>query len=238
MRPRHTGWVLLSLILSSSTHGLQFDFKQCQKAVTDPKSVFGSAGTTDRYGNLRTENSAPIEGYQYKYCLENCGSGSDLSSFDTIQQQFAVWFLPWLSLLAQLPFFASGKIEDFFIAIYTIGSPTTALYGLFLTILNRKWLKEECDAVRAQSPFAGCMLANIAEVLGSLQQFPIQISNAGLLVTTFANARNLEWWAKLQVWFVSHRRQLEASAYAQLLLAVIVYGFALVEAFLKLGGTP
>ena len=194
-------------------------------------------GTTDRDGHLLdTTNLSLIEGYQYQYCVDNCGGGSEFNSYSTFSEQAVLWFLPWFFLVAQIPYFTRNKAGDFVVTLFTIGSPTTALYSLFLTILDRKWLKSYCNAQLELYPADKVShegLNDISEVMGSLRQFPVEVEEVGLLACTFSNP---EWWKRLRTWFVGTRRHMEASAYAQLLLTVIVYSFSVLpQAFADLG---
>jgi len=108
------------------------------------------------------------------------------------------------------------------------------LYSLFLTILDLKWLKSRCN-IQSGDASVHETLNDISEVLNSLHQFPVEVEEIGLLACTL---RDRNWWKKLRIWFIGRRRHMEASAYAQLLLTVIVYCFAILpEAFSALGGT-
>lgn len=223
-------YLLISCIVSCS-RGEGFSYGSCKDAVLN--GTFGTQGTTDRNGVL-TANLSSVEGYQYQYCVKNCGGGVEFNSYKTFSEQSTLWFLPWFLLLAQIPYFTLNKLGDFVVMLLSIGSPTTALYSLFLSILDRNWLKSYCNNLLFHDT-AVEMRKNVFEVLSSLHQFPVEVQDAGLLACTFEDRK---WWAKLQNWFVGRRRRMEASAYAQLLLTVIVYCFSVLpEAFSNLGGS-
>jgi hypothetical protein len=196
-------------------------------------------GTTDENGiPLTVQNASLIDGYLYQYCIDNCGSGSSYNDFNSFQNQFTLWFLPWFTLLAQIPLLTFSPGRDFLVIVLTVGSPTTALYSLFVTIFNRKDFSKECKATanqEAASEKTKDMLKAMSDVLGSLHQFPTEIHDVGLLACSYT-ADNEEWWGALQKWFIGRRSQMEASWYAQLLLALIVYLFAILQSFLNLGG--
>lgn len=220
------------LCLVCYTCGEGFNYNDCKAAVQN--GSFGLGGVTDRNGFLTT-NLSLIEGYQYQYCVTNCGGGSEYNSYKTFSEQSTLWFLPWFLLLAQIPYFTNSKFGDLIVMLLSIGSPTTALYSLFLTILDRKWLKSYGNLMLKQDGVDETTLNDISEVLSSLHQFPIDVEEIGLLACTFADRK---WWKRLRAWFVGRRRHMEASAYAQLLLTVVVYCFAVLpEAFSNLGGT-
>jgi hypothetical protein len=226
--------VLIYLFMSciiSCTSGEGFSYAACKVAVLN--GTFGTQGTTDRNGILTT-NLSLVEGYQYQYCVQNCGGGVGYNSYKTFSEQSTLWFLPWFLLLAQIPYFTQNKLGDFVVMLLSIGSPTTALYSLFLSILDRNWLKSYCNNLLPQNT-VGEMRNNIFEVLSSLHQFPVEVRDVVLLARTFEDRK---WWTKLRSWFVGRRRRMEASAYAQLLLTVIVYCFSVLpEAFSNLGGS-
>jgi hypothetical protein len=203
--------------------------------------TFGLAGTTDRYGNQLTSMSQTVEGLKYSACIQFCGHGSDLNDWSDFEQQLGLWLLPWLTLLAQLPYFTKNKIEDMIVGLLTIGSPTTAFYSVFITMSNRKWLRDKFNEIRIHlEPEEKERMRSIMDVLASLHQFPVGIENLGLLASTLSHKmpeENESWWEDMQEWFAARKRKMEASAWAQLALAVIVYGFGVAEAFLMLGGT-
>lgn len=59
----------------------------------------------------------------------------------------------------------------------------------------------------------------------------------GLVACTLALEENRDWWGKLGTWFAARQRKVEASAYAQIVLVVVLYCFAVMpEAFTTLGG--
>lgn len=122
------------------------------------------------------------------------------------------------------------------VAIYTVGSPTTALYSVFLTFRNRKWLNNVRANLQHRDPRVHEKMKSISAVLLSLHQYPMEIKNAGLLACSLAMDENKGWWDSRRKWFSDRKRRMEASAWAQLALAVIAYLFAIAESFLKLGG--
>jgi hypothetical protein len=59
----------------------------------------------------------------------------------------ATWLLPWLTLIAQLPFEANGWL-DLLSAFLCVGSPALAAYSLALTALNRRYIARKFQRLR------------------------------------------------------------------------------------------
>jgi len=228
---------LILLLLLGLSYGQNYSYDGCKAAVLSGE--FGLQGTVDQNGQ-QANNVSAITGYTYEACKQNCGSGSDYNSYTVFWEQALLWFLPWFVLLTQVPFSTSSIGQDFVVMFLSVGSPTTALLSLFVTILDRRWLKQKCDRVRRRhrDEETEVMLKNILEVLSSLHQFPIGIEEVGLMACALAVKKNKEWWRKLRAWFIGRRRVMEASAFAQLLFPVVIYVFyVLPDALLDIGGT-
>src|SRR5437667_10856301 len=83
---------LLLLFLSAVCGTPNFDLKRCRNSLLN---VTKMDGVMD-FNGTRT-------GYSYARCLDECGQGVDASDFPTVVQQLTLWFLPYLTLLAQVP---------------------------------------------------------------------------------------------------------------------------------------
>lgn len=228
--------ILLSLSLASAWH---FNLTDCKASLPTNNEIV-PLGVTDSDGNP-TKTAADARGYLYSTCLDVCGQGVDVADFTTVVQQMTLWFLPYLTLLAQVPFFSEDdKTGDIVIALLTIGTPMLALYSLFVSLFNWKWIKSKCnqdlvvDVVDRNSNMAK-ILPNI---LGRLQQFPMIVQDTEILASALAIPENREWWRTLRDHLGDRERRLDASGTAQLFLACIVYIFAVIEALAKLGGKP
>lgn len=234
----HHKYTLFVVFLLFHITYAQFNLTTCKEAVTSGQ--FGLAGASDRYGNpFIGTNGSEIEGYSYSACVQNCGEGSEYYSFNEFAQQFTLWLLPWLTLLAQIPYSAKALWADAIVLLLTVGSPTTALFSLLVTTYDRLWLKGRCDDIRRYFNIDAedKTLDDINCVMYSLRQFPVEIEEVGLLASTLAVEKNEIWWAKLRKWFLARRRQMEASAWAQLALSILIYLIAVVpQAFADLGG--
>jgi len=220
---------ILLLALFECIAANSFNFSLCQTRVQN--GSLGTAGVTDRDGKLTT-NLSLAEGYEYQSCLRNCGGGFEPHGFRHFSEQATLWFLPWFTLVAQVPYFTQHKMGDILVMFLTIGSPTTAFFSLFLTIFDRNWLKSYCRLTGLEGDKT---LQDISEVLFSLHQFSFAI----LAVGGNLGLKDRQWWARLRKWFVARRRHMEASAYAQLFLTVMVYILAVVpDAYFEVGGIP
>jgi hypothetical protein len=57
-------------------------------------------------------------------------------------QQMTLWFLPYLTLLAQAPFVTDNKRGDLIVSILTLGTPMLALYSLFISLFHWMWIQD------------------------------------------------------------------------------------------------
>ena len=73
---------------------------------------------------------------------------NELNTFDVFAQQFTLWFLPWFTLLAQIPYASSRIWDDLLVTALSVGSPTTAPFSLFVTMLDRIWLLSKCETIK------------------------------------------------------------------------------------------
>ena len=173
--------------------------------------------------------------YTYEGCLHYCGGGVDLNDITTVVQQMTLWFLPYMTLLAQVPFATNNRSGDVMVSLLTLGSPMLAIYSLFVSLFNWMWIRDLSN--RNLSRTNDNHLADVLpDVLGRLQQYPITIPDPGLLASTLALSDNREWWKILKDHLRDRARRLDASGTAQLFLAAVVYIFAVVEAFSQPGG--
>jgi hypothetical protein len=212
-----------------------FNMNECAAYLPTNNESALPNGVVDVNGNP-AQNVIDALGFTYDYCLQVCGPGIDNSNqnFTAVVGQLTLWFLPYLSLLAQVPFFTEDKIGDITVSLLTIGTPTLALYSLFLTLFNWKWIKSLTPAAVREGDNMDRILPDI---LGRLQQYPMRI-DVELLAWALALApdKNLDWWVKLRLRFRDRVRRLNGSGVAQLSLACIVYVFAVEQALATPGG--
>lgn len=211
----------------------QFNLAHCKASLPTNGSI--ADGVVDSDGNQAT-SVADARGYSYATCLEVCGSGIDTTTnFTDVVQQVTLWFLPYLTLLAQIPFFTEDKSGDVTVSLLTIDTPMLALYSLFVSLFNWKWIKSQKPTSSADDGIAS-MADILPDILGRLQQYPMTVIDSEMLASAIALRENYDWWVKLREQLRNRERRLDASGTAQLFLAGIVYIFAVVEALAKLGG--
>jgi|SRR5579859_108428 len=228
--------LILARVVCSTQH---YNSKACNASLPryhlDEPDYKIPIGSVDRNGNV-TLSAADIVGYTYETCLEVCGIGVGPNELVSIIQELTLWFLPYLVLLAQVPFMTENKLGDFAVCFYTFGSPLLALYSLFLSLLNWKWIKDICRRRLARDGDDAEMVKSLPNVLGQLQQYPIAIPNTEMLASALGLTENQTWWVSLRDHLVDRERRLDASGTAQLFLAIVVYIFAVTEAFAQIGG--
>ncbi|KAJ7136746.1 hypothetical protein C8R44DRAFT_767806 [Mycena epipterygia] len=93
--------------------------------------------------------SPDVWGITFKACQENCGIGILRQSveFSSSAITIATWLLPWIALIAQLPFEASGWM-DLLSGFLSVGSPALAAYSLALTTFNRQYISRKFRKLR------------------------------------------------------------------------------------------
>ncbi|KAJ7136748.1 hypothetical protein C8R44DRAFT_868868 [Mycena epipterygia] len=93
--------------------------------------------------------SPDVWGITFKACQENCGIGILRQSveFSSSAIAIATWLLPWIALIAQLPFEASGWM-DLLSSFLSVGSPALAAYSLALTAFNRRYISHKFEQLR------------------------------------------------------------------------------------------
>jgi hypothetical protein len=230
--------LLVHLAFIPIIYGLTFNDSACRLSLPTSNATNASlAGVVDAFGNPAT-SVADAFGYNYEACLTQCGTGAGPIEFITTVQQSTLWFLPYLTLLAQLPFVTKDKVGDVKVLLITLGSPMLALYSMFLTLSNWQWLKDFSYrlCVRARDDPESDLDFVLPEIVGRLQGFPITILDGDLLVSGLTFKENRQWWIELRNHLRDRERGLSASGLAQLLLAVIVYIFSVGEALSLIGG--
>src|SRR5438046_9600802 len=91
--------VLISALFTSAL--CQFNFQQCHNAL-----ISSNGSLLNRSVDINGNHAASIadaRGFNYPTCLDVCGPGVDASNFSTMASQYTLWFLPYLTLLAQTP---------------------------------------------------------------------------------------------------------------------------------------
>ncbi|KAJ7886710.1 hypothetical protein B0H13DRAFT_2342718 [Mycena leptocephala] len=100
-------------------------------------NVFGEVITCPANGNI----TADVWGITTRACEKNCGFDVLRQSVDFTTSAITIttWLLPWLALIAQLPFEAHGWM-NILSGCLCVGSPALAAYSLALTAFNRWYI--------------------------------------------------------------------------------------------------
>jgi len=121
---------LTFLSLSSVAGQLTFNLDNCNASLQKENAT--SPGlVVNVSGNLA---------YTYNACTTLCGGGFDSNNFTLIVQQLTLWFLPYLTLLAQVPFTTKTRSGDIMVSILTLGTLMLAIYSLFVSLFNWMWI--------------------------------------------------------------------------------------------------
>jgi hypothetical protein len=187
-------------------------------------------------GAQRTTNLSEAIGTDYETCLIYCGDSSDAFNWSLFSQQFTGWLLPFLALLAQLPYESDGTWHDFMSLTLTVGSPLLAMYSLTLTILNSRYLKQRLDeAFSEDSIRLRDLKKNMFRTLKLSQQEPFQLGSLDAYPPELKGGRlkdvERHWWDEARKATESRERSFTASLATQAITAIIAFSFTWVDAF-------
>ena len=155
------------------------------------------------------------------------------------------YFLPWLTLTAQLPFQNSGPRATFMALCLAIGSPALITYSLALTILNRNWVVDEVERLLKRSRRVQLVNPEIPTAVGHFrsrlrsfstlaiegQQVPLRASVIDHWLSSLIahpGAPNTDWWTSVSQSINRGRRKPSFSLHAQISLAILVWAFTLI----------
>jgi hypothetical protein len=231
---------LFVLLLSFHVTNARFSISGCQstfESLVANDSNFDISGLRGLYGE-RVQNRSQAFGFTYDVCLQVCGEGWDTANFTDATNQMGVWFFPYFTLFAQIPLQGEDVYTDLQALVYTIGSPLTGLYSMFLSHFNWIWWMryfKSVDPQRANDPTVNAIL----QVLGKMQQFPVapEFVNPELLAWALVNDGNAMWWQALAKRFAARERTLDGPAVAQMGFAILAYILSVAQAFDQIGGT-
>jgi hypothetical protein len=229
---------LVFLVLGYSS--AQFLQNRCQGILIDivANTSADISGLRDIHGKP-VLNRADAVGMTYPFCLSRCGVGFEKTNFTTAISQMGTWFFPYFQILAQIPMQTESIYGDIQVLLYTIGSPLTTLYNIFLSHFNWRWLHELMDEeLRANAIERTVLINDIELVLGKLQQFPLVAGDSLLLASALVLPENRSWWRKLSKSLVNLEKRLDGPAVAQITLAIVTYVFSVVQALGDIGGIP
>ena len=225
-------------------------------------------GLVDQYGAPMSQLNNNTWGVTYPVCEEHCGFAkiamvchpSSLGAvagwtahtdrpqgaafeFPTFASAMTSYFLPWLTLTAQLPFQNAGPRATFMALCLAIGSPALITYSLALTILNRNWVVDEVEQLLKRSqrvvrPEVAVAMGHFKSRLRSFstlaiegQQVPLRASVIDHWLSSLIahpGAANTAWWTSVSQSINRGRRKPSFSLHAQISLAILVWAFTLI----------
>lgn len=136
---------------------------------------------------------------------------------------FTNWLLPWLGLMAQLPFETDNAWENLMSLFLAIGSPFFAAYSLTIAIMNRMWLRSHYARIKNRThPDQRLHLKNIFDVLCETQQVPMRTTLVSArLYDLVVHQRN--WWIDVDDRLQHTRRAWTFSFWAQTVAAIAAW---------------
>ncbi|KAJ6567570.1 hypothetical protein DFH09DRAFT_441515 [Mycena vulgaris] len=185
--------------------------------------IWGPDGGLDNSGNA--SNISTATAITYDLCVKACGSGPEPFVWKIFSQQFTAWLLPYLALMAQLPFGADDKLDNVVAVLLSVGSPTLAAYSLALTVSNGHWIS------RRFSGFSYPNVRNAVQILNRLQQTPIEIATHGsLLAALVVFPENNKWWSELVVG-LDYAHTWSIPSVASIAWVSVAFLFTLIDSF-------
>ncbi|KAF7341784.1 hypothetical protein MSAN_02033000 [Mycena sanguinolenta] len=196
-----------------------------------------------------TIQSAPyIWGITFAACQAECGTDRLVQSIDfsSAAVPLATWLLPWIGLIAQLPFEADGWM-DLLSACLCVGSPALATYSLALTTFNRqhinaqfKRLKEKAEKYMHQRyQYMADRIDAAAFVLKESQQCPMRADQRmGDFASLIVLPDRQNFWMIAAKDLNNTRRGFTYSFLAQVVLAFTSYLISFIAAVHDSLGSP
>lgn len=155
------------------------------------------------------------------------------------------YFLPWLTLTAQLPFETGDPWSNVMSFCLALGSPSLITFSLTITILNRLWVRQQFARLTSRTSDWGLFrdyehrVQYVQYLLQEAQQVPLRASQEhGWLSSLIVIPDNANWWKLLKGRLRSTRRGFTASLVAQMALAFVAYLFTVIASFLAYLGDP
>ncbi|KAJ7071987.1 hypothetical protein C8F01DRAFT_1102091 [Mycena amicta] len=198
------------------------DFETCIAEVRAGK--WGSEGGTDNHGNA-VQDISTATAITYELCVTACGAGPQPFVWNIFSQQFSAWLLPFLALMAQLPFGARDKLDNVLAVLLSVGSPTLAAYSLALTVLNGHWIARRFSRISYPN------VRYAVQILSRLQQTPINIiTQDSLLASLVVLPENDRWWKGL-VHALEYTHTWTISSVASILWVSVAFLFTVIDSF-------
>ena len=186
-------------------------------------------------------------GISVEECFSTCDTIDADFRFDDFSASFTNWLLPWLALIAQLPFQTDGPFNDVMSMLLAVGSPALITYSLCITIFNRARISRKFAQLKndAKNSYVKRLYYQLIErmeiacyVLQESQQAPMRAwEGNGWLSSLILLDSNQAWWESVHKHLTSTRRGVTTSLVAQVLFAVVAWLFTIIAAFDSLGDT-
>ncbi|KAG8851165.1 hypothetical protein FRB91_008359, partial [Serendipita sp. 411] len=209
------------------------NFTQCQENIRN-RTLAYEPYWVDIHGQ-RTFNRLEIVGTDIGTCTAYCGSSPSPFQWSSFSPQFTGWLLPFLALLAQLPYESNGIWHNLMCLFLTVGSPPLAMYSLALTLLNSRYAKQLLDELPVpKDPEENLQFtefkASVFQTLKVSQQEPFGVAaRTATSSEDFAIVRS--WWRSVHHSLKKSARWFTASLATQAAWAIIAFAFTWVDAF-------
>jgi hypothetical protein len=197
------------------------DWESCMWEVRN--GTWGSVGGTDNHG-VPVSNIQTATGITYDLCIRACGASPEPFVLTSFFGQFGSWLLPWLALVTQLHFDATGKLSNIVSILLTVGSPTLAAYSLAMTVLSGRWMARHLAVYDYPNN------RYVVQVLSSLQQSPLMVTTTGSLASLILLPENDGWWRELAI-SLNYTHTWSVPTIISIAWVVIAYAVTLVSAF-------
>ncbi|KAF8142888.1 hypothetical protein K438DRAFT_661490 [Mycena galopus ATCC 62051] len=208
-----------------------------------------SSGLVDINGqpiscNTTIQSAPDVWGITYGVCQTNCGMDVMRQgiNYSAATIPLTSWVLPWLALIAQLPFEASDVWTNVVSVLLCVGSPALAAYSLALAIFNRWHITGRFQALQrtveretgSKYQYLAGRVADAAFILREGQQYPCgaRQANGELAHLLNLNGRRREnFWEIVAMDLRKSRRGLSRSFSTQIaiLWALLAYPLSLLH---------
>ncbi|KAJ7264052.1 hypothetical protein B0H12DRAFT_1102718 [Mycena haematopus] len=198
--------------------------------------------------NSTIASTPEIWGITYEACQAQCGIDKLVQSvnFYSAAIPMTTWLLPWIALVAQLPFEADGWM-DLLSACLCVGSPALATFSLALTTFNRGYiatkfqqLKETAEGDTHQRyHYMIDRVSAAAFILQESQQCPMRANQrSGGLADLIALPDRRNFWKIAVKDLKNTRRDFTYSFLAQVVFAFVSYLISFLAAVHDSLGSP
>ena len=229
---------------------------QCKSRVLDAwQSKVNGSSTSATWPVLVDESGAQVIGLtpddawgiSVDECYATCSDIKSTFQFANFSASFTNWLLPWLALIAQLPFETDGPFNDLMSILLAVGSPALITYSLVVTILNRSRIAERFKQLRDDA--SNSLVRDVYHhmiprldiacyIIQESQQTPMRVwEGTGWLSSLIIIEENQSWWESVKKSLASTRRGITTSLIAQNFFAVVAWLFTIIAAFDSLGDT-